>query len=182
MTATMVWQYTANPPIFNDFTGSAQRLENGNTVVAFTRKGIVDEVRPDGSLLARATIESAPGKIATPYRVTRIKSLYFVRATLGALDSFKSPDPPLPAKTGTLTVLRTRQDLANTQIFERSASAILRRQRRRLSLKRPFDSKIGIIPAKAPLSQRIVVVGRLVQEVGTLAGDEKAMRQTGRNP
>jgi len=76
MTATMVWQYTANPPIFNDFTGSAERLENGNTVVAFTRKGIVDEVRPDGSLLARATIESAPGKIATPYRVTRIKSLY----------------------------------------------------------------------------------------------------------
>ena len=75
-TATMVWQYTANPPIFNDFTGSAQRLENGNTVVAFTRHGIVDEVLPDGTLLSRATIESSPGKIATPYRVTRIKSLY----------------------------------------------------------------------------------------------------------
>jgi len=75
-TATMVWQYSANPPIFNDFTGSAQRLVNGNTVVAFTRKGIVDEVRPDGSLLSRATIESSPGHIATPYRVTRIKSLY----------------------------------------------------------------------------------------------------------
>jgi hypothetical protein len=76
MTATMVWQYSANPPIFNDFTGSAQRLVNGNTVVAFTRKGIVDEVRPDGSLLSRTTLQSAPGRIATPYRVTRIKSLY----------------------------------------------------------------------------------------------------------
>jgi len=76
MTATMVWQYSANPPIFNDFTGSAQRLQNGNTLVAWTRKGIVDEVRADGSLLGRATLETAPGRIATPYRVTRIKSLY----------------------------------------------------------------------------------------------------------
>jgi hypothetical protein len=75
-TATMVWQYSANPPIFNDFTGSAQRLANGNTLVAFTRKGIVDEVRADGTLLSRATLETAPGRIATPYRVTRIKSLY----------------------------------------------------------------------------------------------------------
>jgi len=75
-TATMVWQYTANPPIFNDFTGAAQRLANGNTVVAFTRHGIVDEVLPDGTLLSRATIESSPGRIATPYRVTRLKSLY----------------------------------------------------------------------------------------------------------
>jgi hypothetical protein len=76
MTATMVWQYSASPPIFNDFTGSAQRLANGNTLVAFTRKGIIDEVRPDGTLLSRATLETAPGRIATPYRVTRIRSLY----------------------------------------------------------------------------------------------------------
>ncbi len=74
--ATMVWQYSASPPIFNDFTGSVQRLTNGNTVVAWTRKGIVDEVRPDGTLLSRATIQTAPGRIATPYRVTRIRSLY----------------------------------------------------------------------------------------------------------
>jgi hypothetical protein len=75
-TATMVWQYSASPPIFNSFTGSAQRLANGNTLVAWTLKGIVDEVRPDGTLLSRATLETAPGRIATPYRVTRIKSLY----------------------------------------------------------------------------------------------------------
>ena len=75
-TATMVWQYSASPPIFNDFTGSAERLSNGNTVVAFTRHGIVDEVSADGALLGRITLESAPGRIANPYRVTRIKSLY----------------------------------------------------------------------------------------------------------
>jgi hypothetical protein len=75
-TATMVWQYSANPAIFNDYTGSAQRLANGHTAVAFTVKGIVDEVGADGILLGRATLESAPGQAATPYRVTRIKSLY----------------------------------------------------------------------------------------------------------
>jgi hypothetical protein len=75
-TATMVWQYSASPPIFNAFTGSAQRLANGNTLVAFTLSGIVDEVRADGTLVGRATLESAPGRIATPYRVTRIRSLY----------------------------------------------------------------------------------------------------------
>jgi hypothetical protein len=76
-TATMVWQYSANPPIFNDFTGSAQRLANGNTAVAFTQKGTVDEVRADGTLMGRATMLTAPGKISTPYRVTRVASLYF---------------------------------------------------------------------------------------------------------
>jgi hypothetical protein len=75
-TATMVWQYSANPPIFNDFTGSAERLANGNTVIAWTRQGLVDEVRFDGTLLSRATLETTPGQRATPYRVTRIKSLY----------------------------------------------------------------------------------------------------------
>jgi Arylsulfotransferase (ASST) len=75
-TATMVWQYSASPPIFNDFTGSAERLVNGNTVVAWTLKGLVDEVGADGTLLSRASLQTAPGRIATPYRVTRIKSLY----------------------------------------------------------------------------------------------------------
>jgi hypothetical protein len=75
-TATMVWQYRANPPVFNDFTGSAQRLANGNTVVAFTRHGTVDEVGPDGTRLSRGVIEISPGVSALPYRVTRINNLY----------------------------------------------------------------------------------------------------------
>lgn len=76
MTATMVWQYEASPPVFNDFTGSAQRLANGNTVVAFTRHGIVDEVRRDGTRISRGVIEVSPGVSAMPYRVTRINNLY----------------------------------------------------------------------------------------------------------
>lgn len=76
MTARMVWQYSPSPLIFNDYTGSAQRLANGNTLVAFTRKGIVDEVRPDGTLVARATIKLSSGGVGTPYRVTRINNFY----------------------------------------------------------------------------------------------------------
>jgi len=72
----MIWQYRASPSVFNDFTGSAQRLANGNTIVAFTREGIVDEVRPDGTRLGRALIEISPGTIAMPYRVQRINNLY----------------------------------------------------------------------------------------------------------
>jgi hypothetical protein len=77
MTATMVWQYRASPSIFNDFTGSVQRLANGNTVVGFTRGGIVDEVRPDGTRLSRGVIQLAPNNNATPYRVLRINNLYY---------------------------------------------------------------------------------------------------------
>jgi hypothetical protein len=77
MTATMVWQYRASPPIFNDFTGSVQRLANGNTVVGFTRGGIVDEVLPDGTRLSRGVIQLAPTTNATPYRILRINNLYY---------------------------------------------------------------------------------------------------------
>lgn len=76
-TATMVWQYSASPPIFNDFTGSAQRLANGHTVIAWTRSGIFYEVAADGSVVSSARLETAPGQIAMPYRVTRIKNLYY---------------------------------------------------------------------------------------------------------
>lgn len=75
-TARMIWEYRASPSVFNDFTGSAQRLANGNTIVAFTREGIVDEVRSDGTRLSRALIEISPGTVAMPYRVQRINNLY----------------------------------------------------------------------------------------------------------
>jgi hypothetical protein len=77
MTATMVWQYRASPSIFNDFTGSVERLANGNTVVGFTRGGTVDEVRPDGTRLSRGVIQVAPNTPATPYRILRINNLYY---------------------------------------------------------------------------------------------------------
>jgi hypothetical protein len=45
--------------------------------VGFTRGGIVDEVRPDGTRLSRGLIELAPGVNAMPYRVVRINNLYY---------------------------------------------------------------------------------------------------------
>ena len=76
MTATMVWQYRANPPIFNDYTGSVERLVNGNTVVGFTREGTFDEVQPDGKRISRGVLSVKPKTAAMPYRVLRIRSLY----------------------------------------------------------------------------------------------------------
>jgi hypothetical protein len=50
-TATTVWSYTANPAIANMVMGDVQRMPNGNTVVAFSTKGVLHEVSADGSLL-----------------------------------------------------------------------------------------------------------------------------------
>jgi hypothetical protein len=76
-TATMVWQYIPQPSLFNQFTGSVQRLSNGNTVVAWTNYGLIDEVAPDGGLVNRMQLNSAPGVAATAaYRAIRIDNLY----------------------------------------------------------------------------------------------------------
>lgn len=76
-TATMVWQYMPSPPLFNEFTGSVQRLANGNTVVAWTNSGWIDEVGPTGVLLNRMQINSAPGTANVgAYRAIRIDNLY----------------------------------------------------------------------------------------------------------
>lgn len=76
-TATMVWQYVPDPPLFNQFTGSVQRLSNGNTVVAWTNYGLIDEVAPDGALVNRMQLNGAGGVTLTAaYRAIRIDNLY----------------------------------------------------------------------------------------------------------
>jgi hypothetical protein len=76
-TATMVWQYVPNPPVFNEFTGSVQRLSNGNTVVAWTNSGLFDEVAADGTLVNRMQLDNAPGvPNRSAYRAIRINNLY----------------------------------------------------------------------------------------------------------
>lgn len=76
-TATMVWQYTPSPPLFNEFTGSVQRLSNGNTVVAWTNFGLIDEVAPNGTLVNRQQLNSVAGVPAAGlYRAIRIDNLY----------------------------------------------------------------------------------------------------------
>jgi len=51
MSATRVWTYTAAPSIANDIMGDVQRLENGNTIVAYSTKGVLHEVDENGDLV-----------------------------------------------------------------------------------------------------------------------------------
>ncbi|MEZ5964620.1 MAG: aryl-sulfate sulfotransferase [Planctomycetota bacterium] len=74
-TATMVWQFPHIPPLYTPFTGSVQRLANGNTVVGFAFRGAVVEVDPAGALLWEAAIVADNLSVVT-YRINHIKSLY----------------------------------------------------------------------------------------------------------
>jgi hypothetical protein len=76
-TATLVWQYAPSPALFNEFTGSVQRLVNGNTVIAWTNSGLIDEVSPSGTLIDRMQLENSPGAPnGSAYRAIRIDNLY----------------------------------------------------------------------------------------------------------
>lgn len=73
-TATMVWQYLPQPPVFTLAVGSAQRLQNGNTVVGFGLASQMDEVDPNAHLLARGMFVWSGAKAF--YRAIRLPSLY----------------------------------------------------------------------------------------------------------
>jgi len=51
MTATRGFQYAAQPAIANQVMGDVQRLDNGNTLVAYSTQGVVHEVDANGRLL-----------------------------------------------------------------------------------------------------------------------------------
>jgi len=55
MVAAPVWSYKADPGIPNDIMGDVQRLPNGNTVIAYSNKGVLHEVGADGTLLEEWT-------------------------------------------------------------------------------------------------------------------------------
>jgi len=75
MTATMVWQYRHSPPIFTAVVGSAQRLKNGNTFVAFGEAGHVADATSDGTVVWEGDLQ-VDGVNAFVYRAIRISSLY----------------------------------------------------------------------------------------------------------
>jgi hypothetical protein len=79
MTATLVWEYRHDPPIFITFTGSVQRLSNGNTLVGFSQAGLVDEVTPDGKLVRELALQNASGDPLWFYRAFAVPSLYEYR-------------------------------------------------------------------------------------------------------
>lgn len=51
MTATRTWIYTPMPSLYNTVLGDVQRMENGNTVVAFSAQGVLHEVDAEMNLL-----------------------------------------------------------------------------------------------------------------------------------
>jgi Arylsulfotransferase (ASST) len=73
-TATFVWQYLPQPSVYSAIVGSVQRLNNGNTVVEFGTTGLIDEVDPTGTRVARGTFTFHGNPNA--YRAIRIGSLY----------------------------------------------------------------------------------------------------------
>jgi hypothetical protein len=50
-----VWAYKSS--IANDVMGDVQRLDNGNTVIAYSSKGVLQEVDQDGTLLEEWTLD-----------------------------------------------------------------------------------------------------------------------------
>jgi hypothetical protein len=53
--ASQVWLYKASPGIQNDVMGDVQRLPTGNTIVAYSTKGVLHEVDASGTLLQEWT-------------------------------------------------------------------------------------------------------------------------------
>ncbi len=65
-TATMVWGYTHNPPVFTDFMGDVQRLPDGNTLIGWGNAGqtgksfvfsTITEVTPDNRVVFELTFD-----------------------------------------------------------------------------------------------------------------------------
>lgn len=55
MTASIPWQYAAQPSIDNQIMGDVQRLDNGNTIVAYSTQGVLHEVDANGGLVQELT-------------------------------------------------------------------------------------------------------------------------------
>jgi hypothetical protein len=71
-TATLVWQYNPEPHIFGPFMGFTQRLPNGNTLITYGARAVIQEVNAAGQLVW----ELRGGDTDGFYRAIRIPSLY----------------------------------------------------------------------------------------------------------
>ncbi|MEZ4425101.1 MAG: aryl-sulfate sulfotransferase [Gemmatimonadota bacterium] len=74
-TATMVWEYRPDPPLFSMFVSGAERLTNGNTLVGFGVPAHIAEVTPAGSVVWSAEPRWR-GQPAIFYRAHALPSLY----------------------------------------------------------------------------------------------------------
>jgi hypothetical protein len=82
----IVWEYhNLNlTPFFTDWGGSAQRLQNGNTLITETSKGRVFEITKDGEIVWEFNNpdKQGNGKEGTIYRMTRITDPHLVSIML----------------------------------------------------------------------------------------------------
>jgi arylsulfate sulfotransferase len=78
-TATKMWEFTHAPPYYTAFTGSVQRLANGNTLIGWTfvKPFAASEVSPSGTTVWEGIFNAPTPQI--PYRFTKIASLYEYR-------------------------------------------------------------------------------------------------------
>ncbi len=79
MTATMVWEFRRDPPLFTPYVGSVERLGNGHTLVAFAALGIIDEVDAAGRIVWEGQLLNGANPQAA-YRIRRLPSLYHYEA------------------------------------------------------------------------------------------------------
>lgn len=80
MTATLVWEYRHDPPLFNPFVGSVQRFHNGNTLVGYGAINRMTEVAPSGQTIWEGRLTVNGGGVPFFYRARRIASLYQYRS------------------------------------------------------------------------------------------------------
>ncbi len=71
-TATLVWQYNADPHVFGAFMGFTQRLQSGNTLVTYGAVSLIQEVTAAGEVVWELRGGASDGF----YRGIRISSLY----------------------------------------------------------------------------------------------------------
>ena len=76
MTADLMWEYRHSPPLYVPYTGSVQRLANGNTVVGFSNRGIVTEVNRRGDVVWEGTVMRSADDAGDFYRAIKIASVY----------------------------------------------------------------------------------------------------------
>jgi arylsulfate sulfotransferase len=75
-TATLVWQFRHDPPLFTPFVGSVQRLRSGNTLVGYGAASSMIEVTAAGQVVWEGRLTLNGQALPFFYRVRRIGSLY----------------------------------------------------------------------------------------------------------
>lgn len=74
MTTTEIWKYESSPSISNGVMGDVQRLENGNTIIAYSTAGTIHEVDANKTVL-QTLVWSGLGSAGFGY-ITKRKTLY----------------------------------------------------------------------------------------------------------